>query len=140
MLHKIEAYAGLLSGLAGIAGLTFFLFGPTGVSETFEVSESGTVLTSREETRVIDGGITLVGIGVTIAAVFLLYKIARSAWAHGHRSDSYSGIWLVIATVLLWTITILGSFSIGFFLLPAALLAFVSLLACGLGRNGAPAE
>ena len=74
-------------------------------------------------------------LGILLAGVPLLAAVAIGAWRHARRSSTGGGLLLIVGTTLLWVGTVLGAFSVGLYILPAALLALVSLLACGLGRD-----
>jgi hypothetical protein len=134
LLRHIESTAGVMAGIVGLIGLLLFAFS-SGIEESEEVAIGvGQISSTRETTRLIHDQTGAV-IGILVVALPLLGAIAISAWRHARTSSTWSCAVLIVSTLFLWFGTIVGMFSFGLFVLPAAILATVSLVSCGLGRD-----
>ena len=135
MLRQIERATGLIAGVVGLDGLLIFAFS-AGSEESIDVFSSGgtTVIASRETPPLIEDQTGPV-VGILLAVVPLLAGVAIGALRHARRPSTGSGLLLIVSTTLLGLVTMLGGFGVGVLLIPASLLALVSLVACGLGRE-----
>lgn len=135
MLRRVESVAGITAGVVGVIGLVMFAFA-TGTEESAEMTTGGGTATvvAHESPSLIEEqtGPTL---RILIVGVPILGGVAFGAWSHARNASPVGGVLLMVATVLLWLGAIAGAFSVGLYVFPAALLALVSLLACGLGRD-----
>lgn len=135
MLRRIELVAGVGAGIIGLAGLLMFALA-TGTEESMDVSSSGgtTIIATRETPPLIEEQTGPV-LRILVIGIPLLAAVAIGAWLDARNGSTGGGILLIVGTILLFAGTILGAFSVGPYVFPAALLALVSLLACGLGRE-----
>ncbi len=133
-LRQVEVVSGPLAGLLGLVGLTFALFGPTyrQVVVTAPVSSGNGVPRTATQTEM---AASLAQQGLeTITIIFLLLMllavlgVAAGAYLHERRGAGTGILVLAISTVLLWAGVLLSAFSIGVFLLPAAVLGTVALI------------
>jgi hypothetical protein len=135
MLRRIELVAGLGGGIVGLVGLLLFAFA-TGTEESMDVSSSGgATVTSSQETPPLIEEQTGPVVRILVIGIPLLAAVTIGAWRHARNGSTGGGLLLIAGTIQLWIGAILGAFSVGLYVFPAAVLALVSLIACGLGRD-----
>jgi hypothetical protein len=134
-LHWMELIYGAAACAIGIAALVFLLVAPLygGASSSSATSCDSTGNCTTITTPVVHSTATLLQVNGSSDVLFLLgllllclLAIAVSAALH---STLQRGTWLVIlwiAAVMMVLFTLLGIFTIGIFLAPAALLALVA--------------
>lgn len=135
MLRQIERVTGVTAGIVGLVGLLIVAFMQVPEESADVASSGGTTLITSEETRPLIEERTGLVVAIVLIGVPLLAGVAIGAWRHAQRASTGAGALLIVSTVLLWLVTAGGGFSVGVLLFPAALLALVSLVACGLGRD-----
>jgi hypothetical protein len=124
MLRRLEMTSGLLTGIAGLFGLGYALYGPTStMSESQTTAGSATVTTITRSATLAEQGLLPVTMLFLTAALLCAVGVVVGAYLHVRHGDPVGLALLCVATALLWGETILGAASIGVFLAPAALLA-----------------
>jgi hypothetical protein len=135
MLRRVESVTGITAAVVGLIGLVMFAFA-TGYEESEEETTGvGTATVVTHESPPLIDDQTGPTLRIILVAVPILGAVAFGAWKHARGGSTGSGVLLIVATILLWMGAMVGAFSVGLFVIPAALLALVSLIACGLGRD-----
>ena len=141
-LQWIELSSGIAAFILGLLGLSFALFGPLvsyGSSSTS--CDSNGVCTSGPDihgtTSLAQSGLSPVAVFFIRLLVFCLLGVAISALLHSAYRKVTWLVPLLVTTVVVLAIMLLGSFSIGLFIAPAALAA---VIAVGIGISVQVAE
>ena len=122
-MRRSELIAGVVAALLGVLGLGYALLGPTGSYSRSEVSRTGGSTTTTGTTTLLEWQ----GIPPFMIIMFVLViGVAVTAYLHSRHQTR-------LALALLWGLsllvvggTLLSMFSIGVFLMPAALFALLA--------------
>lgn len=124
MLRRLEMTGGLLTGIAGLVGLAYALYGPTSTMvESQTTAGSAAVTTTARSATLAEQGVQPAGLLFMTVALVCTVAVMAGAYLHVRHDDSVGLAVVCVAAALLLGETILGAASIGVFLAPAALLA-----------------
>ncbi len=124
MPKRLELVSGLAASGFGILGLIYAILGPTShsVGTAISVGPSGS-------TSLAQRGLDPAAIVFFALVLLILVGVAVGAYWHSQRGVKAGLTLLWTLTGLLWIAVILGAASIGILLLPAAVLASVTVAA-----------
>jgi len=124
IVRRIELVCGVLAGIAGLAGVWVFFYLPIGTECTS--SSSGSNVCAPISYVAANGAGSAIPYWLVFGA-FCLIVILGAVFHSLSGRGAWNGV-LWTGAVLLLASSILGGFSIGFFLLPGALLALVAAI------------
>jgi len=133
-LRRIELVSGLATSAFGILGWGYGLFGPTYHYMGTAISSHGNASTAGGATSLVQKGLEPIGIVFFAVILLIVVSFAAGAYWHSQRGVRTALMLLWTLTALLWISVVLGAASIGVLLLPAALLAVVTVVAGSLAQ------
>lgn len=141
-LRRVEVVSGMLAGLIGLAGLAFAVFGPTYQQVVTATVTSGNgipMTTTRTETAasLAQQGLEAITIIFLLLMLLAVLGVAAGAYLHARQSAGTGMLVLAVSAGLLGAGVLLSGFSIGMFLLPAAILGIAALVAGSLAPRPA---
>ncbi len=134
MVRRIELVSGFAASVFGILGWAYAVFGPTHHYMGSAISSGGSTNTATGATSLAQNGLEPIGIVFFAFMALVAVSIAPGAYLHSRRGIKAGLMLLWTLTLLLWVSVILGAASIGVLLLPAALLAVVTVVAGSLAQ------
>lgn len=132
-MRKAELICGLLAGFAGLLGLGYALFGPTGDYAVSEVTSDGriTMLSGRESLWASQWPFEPITLVFFLAVVLALAGVVLGAVVHSRDDFRPARLLLWVSTGMLVAMTLVGVVSIGVFLLPATLFSLAAAIVAG---------
>ncbi len=127
MLRRIELVTGFAASVVGILGLGYAMLGRTYRYTRIAISSDGKANTMSGTISLVQKGLEPSRIGFFIITLLIAVSFAAGTYWHSHRGVKAALLLLWTLTALLWIAVVLGAASIGVLLLPAALLAVVTV-------------
>ena len=135
MLRRIELMSGLATGVFGLLGWAYAVFGPTYRYVGSAIGSNGRTTTVSGSTSVVQRSLEPLGAVFFVVLFLVVVSFAAVAYRHSRRRGKAALTILWALTSLLWISVVLGAASIGVLLLLAALLATITSVAGSLART-----
>ncbi len=134
MLRRIELVSGLAASVFGVLGWGCAIFGPAYHYTGMAVSSDGKTNSVSGATSLVQKGLKPIGMVFFVVVLLIVVSFAAGAYWHSQQGARAALMLLWALTALLWIAVVLGAASIGVLLLPAALLALVTVVAGSLAQ------
>ncbi len=128
MLRRIELVSGFAASVFGILGWGYAILGPTYRYTRIAISSDGKANAVSGSTSLGQNGLETIAMGFFIVTLLIVVSFAAGAYWHSQRGVKAALMLLWTLTALLWIAVVLSAASVGVLLLPAALLAVVTVV------------
>lgn len=129
MLRRLELVCGMLAALVGLLAWIYVLVGPLYAYSSTTIDGTGRTVTVSGSGNLAQRGLELRTLAFLVVVLLCALGAGFGAYLHAGHGDRVELVVLFLSAALLQAGALLSIFSVGLFLVPAALLAVIAATA-----------